>query len=72
MTGETKERLDTLTAPYGREIRLDDVGFESGMRLLRITIREGARITVLDIDPPTARKWACVMQQWAQSQKGYE
>jgi len=66
MTGETKERLETLTAPYGREVRLDDVRFESGMRLLRVTIREGTRITVLDIDPATALSWANTMTQWAE------
>ena len=55
MHGEMKERLESLTAPYGREVRLDDVRFESGMRLFRVTNREGKRITVLDIDQPTAR-----------------
>ncbi|MBT3072005.1 hypothetical protein KKP04_14170 [Rhodomicrobium sp. Az07] len=65
MQGETKERLETLSAPYGREVRLDDVRFESGMRLLRVTIREGTRITVLDLDPGTALAWAGAMAQWA-------
>jgi hypothetical protein len=65
MPGETKERLETLSAPYGREIRLDDVRFESGMRLLRMTIREGMRITVLDIDAPTALVLAKTMTEWA-------
>jgi hypothetical protein len=65
MTGETKERLETLAAPYGREVRLDDVRFESGMRLLRVTIREGMRITVLDIDPAIALSWGNAMTQWA-------
>jgi len=65
MDGETKERLETLNAPYGREVRLDDVRFESGMRLLRVTIREGRRITVLDVDAPTAVAWAKTMMQWA-------
>ena len=55
MHGELKERLETLTAPYGGEVRLDGVRFESGMRLLHVIIREGKRITVLDVDPPTAR-----------------
>ncbi len=70
MDGETKERLETLTAPYGREVRLDDVCFESGMRLLRVTIREGKRITVLDIDAPTALAWAKTMTQWAGNTAG--
>jgi hypothetical protein len=66
MHGETKERLETIVAPYGREIRLDDVRFESGMRLLRVTIREGMRITVLDVDAATALTWAKTMTQWAE------
>ena len=72
MNGETKERLETLTAPYGREVRLDDVRFESGMRLLRVTIREGSRITVLDVDASTALAWAKTMTQWAKNAAGAE
>jgi hypothetical protein len=67
MQGEMKERLETLAAPYGREVRLDDVRFESGMRLLRVTIREGMRITALDIDADTALAWAKAMTQWAEA-----
>jgi len=66
MAGEEKERLETLIAPFGREVRLDEVRFESGMRLLRITIREGRRITVLDIDAKTALAWAKVMHLWGE------
>ncbi len=72
MHDETKERLETLTAPYGREVRLDDVRFESGMRLLRVTIREGMRITVLDVDRSTALAWAKTMAQWAERAAGPE
>lgn len=63
--GETKQRFATITAPYHREVRLDDVRFESGMRLLRVVIREGHRITQLDIDADTARIWADAMQRWS-------
>ena len=45
MTDSVKTRLKTIAAPYGREIRLDEVVYASGMRLLRVTIREGARYT---------------------------
>lgn len=67
MTDETKERLATITAPYGREVRLDELRFESGMRLLRVVIREGTRITQLDIDAATAASWADTMKAWAAS-----
>lgn len=64
MTDSVKTRLKTIAAPYGREVRLDDVAYPSGMRLLRITIREGARYTVLDIDAATARDWVEEMGRW--------
>lgn len=66
MTEPVRTRRDTLLAPYGREIRLDDLAFESGMRLLRVTIREGRRFTTLDLDPQRAREWAQAMSGWAQ------
>jgi hypothetical protein len=66
MDGEEKERLATLIAPFGREVRLDEVRFESGMRLMRVTIREGKRITALDIDAQTALAWANVMNLWGE------
>ena len=53
MTDSVKTRLKSIAAPYGREVRLDDVAYPSGMRLLRITIREGARYTGLEIDAAT-------------------
>ena len=66
MIGETTTRLDTIAAPFGREIKLDDVEFESGMRLLRVRIREGRRFTILDIDAETATKWSDSMKRWAE------
>jgi hypothetical protein len=63
--GEPTE-LAVILAPYGRHIRLLDVRFESGMRLMRVIIREGSRITVFEIDAATARTWAAAMQCWAQ------
>lgn len=67
MTDSVKTRLETITAPYGREIRLDDVAYESGMKLLRVTIREGSRYTILEIDATTATAWAQVMTRWSAS-----
>jgi len=65
VTGETKTRIETIPAPYGREIWMDEVGFDSGMRLLRLTIREGRRFTVLDLDAATARQVADTMTAWS-------
>ena len=65
MSADTKTRTATIEAPYRREVWLDEVLFESGMRLLRVTIKEGRRFTQLDLDEATAEQWGQVMSDWA-------
>ena len=67
MSDSVKTPLTTILAPYGRQIRLEDVAYESGLKLLRLTIREGARYTILEIDAPTALDWAETMRKWAEA-----
>jgi len=43
-----------------------DAEFESGMHLLRLTIREGTRITIADIHPQAALEMGKAMIKWAQ------
>ncbi len=66
MSGDIKTRISTFEAPYRREVWLDDMRFESGMRLLRVTIKEGRRFTQLDLDAATADRWGQTMLSWAQ------
>ena len=70
MTGEAVEeavtRLEKFSAPYGREVILEDVLHQSGMRMLRLRIREGSRFTVMDLDPDTAEHWGSAMRAWAE------
>ncbi len=66
MTEAGHRKRETIQAPYGRVIRLDEVDFESGMRLLRVTIREGGRFTILDLDATAAAQWGQAMCDWAQ------
>ncbi len=58
-------RLDKFIAPYGKEVTLEDVAYENGMRVLRVHIREGNRFTVMDIDDKTASNWGAAMSAWA-------
>jgi len=58
-------RLNKLSAPYGKEVTLENVTYENGMRVLRIHIREGNRFTVMDIDENTASSWGTAMTDWA-------
>lgn len=69
MSEEIKTRIATLEAPYRREIWLDEVRFESGMRLLRVTIKEGRRFTQIDLDEATADRWGQTMLDWARRAK---
>ncbi|MGA7595926.1 MAG: hypothetical protein WCA64_12090 [Gallionella sp.] len=67
----TISELAKLRVPLGgQEIELQQIDHvEGGMSLLRLRIREGKRFTIFDIDPATARQWAGVMQDWAETQK---
>lgn len=44
---------------------LDEIDYESGMALARLTIREGARYAILEFDQETAEKWRRMMLEWA-------
>lgn len=54
--------------PYGnQEIELQEVRYEAGgTPMMRLRIRErGARFTIFDIDPVTAKYWAEEMLKWS-------
>jgi len=42
------------------------VSYETGLKVLRITIKEGRRITVIEIDAETAAHWSRSMKDWAE------
>ena len=69
MSGETIEQLAVIAAPYGREVTLKQVTFDSGMVLMRVTIREGKRITSVDVDPETASEWSGYMAAWSERRR---
>ncbi len=66
------DRITSLTKfrnPYGnQEIELQQVEYAAGgVPMLRMRIRErGARFTIFDIDPVTAKYWAEEMLKWAE------
>lgn len=64
MSDPKVDEIARIAAPYRREIVLQNVLHESGMRLLRIRIREGTRFTILDIDAATAKSWGEMMTAW--------
>jgi hypothetical protein len=41
------------------------------MRMLRITVREGRRFTIFDLDAPAAAHWGAALTNWSgQSETG--
>jgi len=65
VSDETVSELDRFDAPWNRQVTLQDVRHESGLRMLRIRIKEGTRFTVMDIDEDTAARWGKAMSGWA-------
>ena len=62
---ETVEQIASFEAPYRRKVALGEATYDSGMKLLRLTLREGHRITIVDIDADTAEAIAAAMRDWA-------
>jgi hypothetical protein len=67
MSAESVARLAEFSAPYGREVVLQDVTHESGLRMLRVRIREGHRFTIMDVDAATAAQFGRAMCDWAEA-----
>jgi len=60
--------IEKYELPYTRKASLHDHEYESGMHLLRLTIREGHRLTAVDIGPEQAKAMGQQMLAWAQKQ----
>jgi len=56
--------LGALEAPYGKQIVLQNVAYENGMRVLRVRIREGNRFTIFDLDDNTTSQLTDLMSDW--------
>ncbi|MBF0129763.1 MAG: hypothetical protein HQL33_07200 [Alphaproteobacteria bacterium] len=63
---ETETDLETFLAPWGKSINLKSVVYDSGLEMLRVTIREKKRFTMLDLDTGTARHLAQRLVEWAE------
>ena len=59
--------IDSFQAPFGKEVRVEEVEYDNGFRLLRMRIREGRRFTVIDLDHQTASHWGGLLSSWGAS-----
>ena len=67
VTYDRIKQMTELTAPFGQNIKLEEVVPADGVYLLRLRIQERSRFTVFDIDPTTANAWGRAMLDWASS-----
>jgi uncharacterized protein DUF6967 len=51
--------------PYSRKAELREVTFDGGMKMLRLILREGRRITQVDLDADSAAALSDAMGDWA-------
>ena len=65
---EFSRDLAEFQLPYSRRAELREHTYDSGMKMLRLVLREGKRITQVDMDADTARAIAAEMLAWAQAQ----
>lgn len=57
--------LEVLQAPWAKTIELADVEFDGGFKMIRLRIREGKRITDLELDFETAGALSEKLAAWA-------
>jgi len=62
---ENIEDKGEISAPWGKRIEIQELTYETGVKQLRLRIREGRRITDLELDPETAIQLAAVVGNWA-------
>ncbi len=67
MSDEFRE-IANYDLPYSRKAELREVTFEGGMKMLRLILREGRRITQVDLDADTAMALSDAMGDWAKVQ----
>ena len=65
--GESFRDIAAFALPYSRKAQVREVTFESGMKMTRLILREGKRITQVDLDADSARNLAAALIECAGS-----
>ena len=61
---ENVEDKGEISAPWGKRIEIQELTYEAGVKHLRLRIREGRRITDLELAPDTATELAAALENW--------
>ena len=65
MTDEMVTDRAEFDLPYGRQATLKNVQYASNLQMLRVTLRENRRFTVIDLDQASAEALGVEMLAWA-------
>ena len=65
---DTVREMHEYELPFRRKAELREVQFEGGLNMLRLVLREGKRITQVDMDVDVATKMANDILAWAKEQ----
>ena len=61
MAEESLKEIAELELPFRRRARVREVTFDSGLRMVRLILIEGKRITQVDMDADSARHLAEIL-----------
>ncbi len=70
MTEEKVVDRSSHALPYGRTLNFKTVTHDDGFSLLRMTIREGRRFTIIDLDENSAKALSADLADWAKNKSG--
>jgi len=62
---EKLTEIGELNLPYRRQARLREVEFDGGMKMVRLVLLEGRRITQVDLDSESARRLGALLSEAA-------
>ena len=65
MEGITLTPLQEWDLYNSKKANLKHAEYDSGMKMLRLTIREGTRITIVDLHPEAAAEIGTALVKWA-------
>ncbi|WP_051340699.1 DUF6967 family protein [Azospirillum halopraeferens] len=68
--GESVADRDTVALPWGKEMLIQEVVYDTGLRLLRLRIREGRRFTVVDLDARAIARLRALTDGWTDVAEG--
>lgn len=65
MTDQTTTDIGTISAPWNKDIELQEREYDGGFKVIRLRIKEGRRITDLELDSLTAARLGGFLRTWA-------